>query len=101
MVVVAADTAGTVVAAPVADFAGAAADARAAIAGATADSAVTAADARAALASATADTAVTMADVATSGAADYLASDLYRRACRVHRHRGLYVPCSARSGRRL
>ena len=74
-----ADTAGTAVAVPVADIAGAAADiaadAQAALAGATADTAVITADARAALADAAAD-AVAAADSV---------GDLYRRACRVHR----------------
>ena len=54
---VVADTAGTVVAAPVADIAGAAADSRAALVGATANTSAVAADARAALAGAAADTA--------------------------------------------
>ena len=76
---VVADTVGTAVAIPVADIAGAAADiaadAQAALAGAAADTAVITADARAALADAAAD-AVAAADSV---------SDIYRRACRVHR----------------
>ena len=89
---VAADTSGTAVAAPVADIAGAAADivadARAAaLADAAADTAVVAANARAA---ALADAAADVAAVVDS------AGDLYRRACRVRRHCGLHVPCSAR-----
>ena len=87
---VAADTAGTAVAVPVADNAGAtagiAADAWAALVGAAADTAVVAADARAALADTAADVAV---------AADS-AGDLYRRACRVRHHCGLHVPRFAR-----
>ena len=85
---VAADTAGTAVAVPVGDIAGAyadiAADARAALAGAAADIAVVAADARAALADSAADVAA---------AADS-AGDLYRRACRVRRHCGFHVSAS-------
>ena len=88
---VAADTAGTAVAVPVADIAGVtaniAADAWPAFAGAAADTAVVAADPRAA---ALADTA---ADVA---AAVDSAGDLYRRACRVRCHCGLDVPRFAR-----
>ena len=87
---VAADTAGTAIAVPVVNIAGAAADiatdARAALAGAAADSAVVAADARASFADAAADVAA---------AADS-AGDLNRRACRVRRHCGLHVPYSAR-----
>ena len=89
---VAADTSGTAVAAPVADIAGAAADiaadARATVlADPAADTAVVAVNARAtALADAAADVA----------AAVDSAGDLYRRACRVHRHCGLHVPRSAR-----
>ena len=96
---VADDTAGTAVAALVADIVGAAADARAALAGAAADTAVVAADARAALAGAAADTAVVAADA--RAALTESAGDLYRRACRVRRHCGLHVPRSARSGRRF
>ena len=81
-----ADTAGTAVAVPVADIAGAAADiaadARAVLAGAPADTAVVAADARAALADAAADVAA---------AADS-AGDFYRHACRARRHCGFHVP---------
>ena len=99
---VAADADGTAVAAPVADIAGAAADARAALAGAATDAraalAGAAADARAALAGAMADTAVAAADVAA--VADS-AGDLYCRACRVRRHCGLHAPRSARSSRHL
>ena len=89
---VAGDTSGTAVAAPVADIAGAAADIAAdawaaALADAAAGTAVVAADVRAAaLADATADVA---------SAVDS-AGDLYRRACRVRRHCGVHVPCSAR-----
>ena len=83
---VAADTAGTAVAVPVDDFAGAAADiaadARASLAGAAVDTSGVVTDARASL-----------ADVAA--AAD-LTGDLYRRACRVSRHCGLHVPRSTR-----
>ena len=89
---VAADTSGTAVATLVADTAGAAAD--------------IAADARAvALADAAADTAGVAADAwaaALADAADDVAAavdsagDLYRRACRVRRHCGIYVPRSAR-----
>ena len=104
---VAADTSGTVVAAPVAGIAGAAADiaadARAAaLADAAADTAVAGADARAAaLAAASAGTAVVAADARAAALADVAAAvdsagDLYRRACRVRRHCGLHVPRSAR-----
>ena len=100
---VTADTSGAAVAAPVADITGAAddiaADARAAaLADAAADNAVVAADAAA-------DTAVVVADARDAALADAAADvaaavdstgDLYRRACRVRRHWGLHVPCSAR-----
>ena len=86
---VAADTAGTAVAVPVADIAGvtAAADAWAAFAGPAADTAVVAADPRAA---ALADTATDVAAAVNS------AGDLYRRVCRVRCHCGLHVPRFAR-----
>ena len=89
---VAADTSGTAVAAFVADVAGAAADiaadARAAaLADAAADTAVVAADARVAV---LADAAADVAAVVDS------AGDLYRRACRGHRHYGIHAPRSAR-----
>ena len=92
-------TSGTAVAAPVADFAGAAADiaadARAAaLANAAADTAVVAADA-------TADTGAVADDAWASALADVAAAvdsagDLYRRASRVHRHCGPHVPRFAR-----
>ena len=94
---VAADTSGIAVAAPVTDIAGVAADI-AALADAAADTAVIAADAAA-------DTAVVAADARAAALADAAADvaaavdsagDLYRRACRVHRHCGLHVPRSAR-----
>ena len=91
------DTAGTAVAVPFADIAGAAADARAALGGAAGDTAVAVADARATLAGAAADTAVTVADVAAAAAA-ISAGDLYGRACRVRHHCRLH---SARSGPRF
>ena len=72
---VADDTAGTAVAAPVAEIAGAVADARAALADAAADSAIAATDV-----AATVDSA----------------SNLYRRASRVHYHCGFHVPRSVR-----
>ena len=100
---VAADTSGTVVAAPVTDIAGAAADnaavARAAaLADAAADTAVVAADAAADTSAVATDAwAAALADAAAdvAGAVDS-AGDLYRRACRVRCHCGLHVPRSAR-----
>ena len=84
---VAADTVHTAGTVPVIDIAGAAAD--------------IAADARAALAGAAADTAVVrlMRELVSLMPRQML--DIYRRACRVRRHRGLHVPRSARSGRRF
>ena len=92
---VAADTAGTVVAAPVVDIAGAATDAWAALAGAAADTAVAAADARAALAGAAADT------TDNAAAATDSAGDLYGHACRVRYNFSRHASRSARSGRRF
>ena len=100
---VAAGTSGTVVAAPVADIAGAAADIAAdawaaALADAAADTAVVAADAAADTAAVAADArAAALADTAADVAAAVdSAGDLYRRAYRVRRHCGLHVPRSAR-----
>ena len=109
---VAADIAGTAVAAPVADISGGAAadiaaDARAAaLADAAADVAVVAADARAAaLADAVADAAVVAVDARAAALADAAADvaaavdsagDLNRRACHVRRHCGFHAPRSAR-----
>ena len=86
-VYVAAETAETAVAVPVADIAGAAAD--------------IAADVRAALAGATADTTVVAADVRAASLADAVAAvdsagDLYHRACRIRRHCSFHVSRSAR-----
>ena len=91
---VAADTAFAAVAAPVADIAGAAADAQAALAGVVAHTAVVAAGARATLVGAAAGT------TAFAAAADS-AGDLYRRACRVRCHCDVHVPRSDRSGPRF
>ena len=77
---VADNTTGTAVAAPVADIAGAAADAQAARAGAAADTTVAAADVAAAVDS---------------------TGNLYRRACRVHYCCGFHVPRSTSSGHRF
>ena len=111
---VAADTSGTAAAAPVVDIAGAAADNvanvwAAAFADAAADTAVVAVDAAAdtavVAADAAADIAVVAADARAAALADAAADvaaavdsagDLCRRACRVRRHCGLYVFCSAR-----
>ena len=60
---VVANTAGTAVATPIVDIAGAATHARAAPAGAATDTAAAAADTRVSLASAAADTAIAAADV--------------------------------------
>ena len=96
---VAAGTSDTAVAVPVADIAGAAADARAAaLADAAADTVVVDVDAAADTAAVVADArAVAFADAAVDVAAAVdSAGDLYRRACRVRRHCGIHVPRSAR-----